>query len=186
MKTSDLHEARLVQLQFNKEGPPVEELDVFTGEEVLRENAGPTGSLCFVDDTNKEETSPQLHGFRLFAIVKETGVDDEGLREFRNDYFPYPTYKDQQRVFYTALGSGKISFGFNPLGIIKMIQDSLKRIKELGVKSYNVKGEGLIQGGWIIFDKNGVPQAAFQENAKERIPVDDILAELKKIEDRAN
>lgn len=47
-------------------------------------------------------------------------------------------------------------------------------------------GEGLIQGGWIIFDKNGVPQAAFQENAKERIPVDDILAELKKIEDRAN
>ena len=93
------------------------------------------------DDTNKEESSPQLHGFRLLAIVKETGVDDEGLREFRNDYFPYPTYKDQQRVFYTALGSGKISFGSNPLGIIKMIQDSLKRIKELGVKSYNVKGE---------------------------------------------
>ncbi len=47
-------------------------------------------------------------------------------------------------------------------------------------------GEGLIQGGWIIFDKNGVPQAAFQENAKERIPIDDILAELRKLEDQAN
>lgn len=46
------------------------------------------------------------------------------------------------------------------------------------------KGEGLIQGGWIIFDKSGVPQAAFQENAKERIPIDDILVELKKIADQ--
>ncbi|KAL3791915.1 hypothetical protein HJC23_010775 [Cyclotella cryptica] len=193
MKTSDLHEARLIQLQFNKDDPPVEELNVFKGEEVLRENSGPMVrgdarillSKVAKDDTNKDETSPQLHGFRLLAIVKETGVDDEGLREFRNDYFPYPTYKDQERVFYTALGSGKISLGFNPLGIIKMIQDSFKRIKELGVKSYNMKGEGLIQGGWIIFDKSGVPQAAFQENAKERIPIDDILAELKKIEDQA-
>lgn len=137
-------------------------MDVFTGEEVLRENSGAMGSLCFVvrrpgwplvrgdarillskiaKGTNEEDTSPQLLGFKLLAIVKETGVDDEGLREFRNDYFPYPTYKDQERVFYTALGSGKISFGFNPLGIIKMIQDSFKRIKELGVKSYNMKGK---------------------------------------------
>eukprot|EP00804_Cyclotella_cryptica_P031310 CCRYP_011120-RA/>CCRYP_011120-RA protein AED:0.08 eAED:0.08 QI:81/1/1/1/1/0.66/3/735/118 len=48
MKTSDLHEARLIQLQFNKDDPPVEELNVFKGEEVLRENSGPMGSLCFV------------------------------------------------------------------------------------------------------------------------------------------
>jgi hypothetical protein len=40
--------SQLVQLQFNKEGPPIEEVDVFTGEEVLRDNAGPRGSLCFV------------------------------------------------------------------------------------------------------------------------------------------
>lgn len=79
-------------------------------------------------------------GFKLFALVKETGIDDEGLRDFYNEYFTYPIYKDQERVFYTALGSGKISLGFNPLGIIKMIQDSFKRIRELGVKSWNLKG----------------------------------------------
>lgn len=149
---------------------------------------------------------PELQGYKVFAIVKETGVDDEGLREFHQEYFNHTTYKDQARVFYTALGSGKISVGFNPLGIIKMIQDSFKRIKELGVKSYNMKGqcrctrfvnssvvltsfvtklvvlgEGLLQGGWIIFDKEGVPKAAFQENAKERIPIDKIVEEVKKL-----
>lgn len=90
---------------------------------------------------NKDGTSPELQGLKVFAIVKETGIDDEGLREFHNEYFKHSTYKDQQRVFYNALGSGKISVGFNPLGFIKMIQDSFKRIKELGIKSYNMKGE---------------------------------------------
>lgn len=80
-------------------------------------------------------------GFRLFALVKETGIDDEGLHEFYDEYFTYPTFKDQERAFYTALGSGKISLGFNPLGILKMIQDSLKRVRDLGVKSWNLKGE---------------------------------------------
>lgn len=37
-------------------------------------------------------------------------------------------------------------------------------------------GEGLIQGGWIIFDANGEPKAAFKEDANERIPINDILA----------
>lgn len=152
--------SQLVQLQFNKEGPAIEEVDVFTGEEVLRDNAGPRGSLCFVVrrpgwplvradarilqskmDEDKNGASSELHGFKVFAIVKETGIDDDGLREFHDEYFAYTTYKDQERVFYTALGSGKISFGFNPLGILKLIQDSFKRIKDLGVKSYNIKGE---------------------------------------------
>lgn len=80
----------------------------------------------------------------MFAIVKETGIDDEGLLEFYKEYFPHPTYKDQGRLFYTALGSGQISVGFNPVSIIKMIQDSLKRINDLGVKSYNIKGEKVL------------------------------------------
>ena len=81
-----------------------------------------------------------MHGLKIFAIVKETGIDDAGLNEFYDEYFKYPAYKDHERVFYNALGSGTISFGFNPLGIIKLIQDSFKSMKELGVKSYNMKG----------------------------------------------
>ncbi len=72
--------------------------------------------------------------------MKETGIDDEGLNEFATEYFPHPTYKDQSLVFYNALGSGKLSIGFNPFAMIQLIRDSMKRIKELGVKSYNTKG----------------------------------------------
>jgi hypothetical protein len=121
----------------------------------------------------------EFKGFNFRAIVKETGVDDEGLNEFATEYFPYPTYKDQALTFYNSLGSGKLSLGFNPVAMIKFILDSLKRTKELDIKSYNTKGEGFLQGGWILFDRNGIPQAAFQENAKQRVPIDDILKEMK-------
>ena len=43
-------------------------------------------------------------------------------------------------------------------------------------------GEGLLQGGWILFDKEGIPQAAFQENAKKRVPIADILEEVKSMQ----
>lgn len=82
-------------------------------------------------------------GFRVRAIVKETGVDDGGLNEFATEYFPHPTFKDQARAFYHALGSGKISIGFNPKAMWNLIKDSKKRIKELDVKTHNVKGKSL-------------------------------------------
>jgi len=76
-----------------------------------------------------------------------------------------------------------MSIGYNPLAMIKFIMDSLKRTKELGIKSYNTKGEGFLQGGWILFDKEGIPRAAFQENAKVRVPIDDLLKEVKLMRD---
>ena len=83
-----------------------------------------------------------LDGFRVRSVVKETGVDDGGLNEFGTEYFPHPTYKDQDRAFYHALGSGNISVGYNPFAIIKLIKDSMKMIKDLDIKSHNMKGEG--------------------------------------------
>mmetsp|Transcript_42349 Transcript_42349/g.72326 ORF Transcript_42349/g.72326 Transcript_42349/m.72326 type:complete len:81 (-) Transcript_42349:479-721(-) len=61
----------------------------------------------------------------------------------------------------------------------KWIKESMKKIKELDVKTHNTKGEGWLQGGWILFDPSGTPKAAFQENAKQRVPIDDILKEMK-------
>mmetsp|Transcript_17196 Transcript_17196/g.41259 ORF Transcript_17196/g.41259 Transcript_17196/m.41259 type:complete len:81 (-) Transcript_17196:1572-1814(-) len=66
--------------------------------------------------------------------------------------------------------------------MVGFIMDSLKRIKEFDIKSYNQKGEGFLQGGWILFDKEGIPQAAFQENAKQRVPLVDILKEVKSMQ----
>jgi len=36
-----------------------------------------------------------------------------------------------------------MSIGYNPLAMIKFIMDSIKRTKELGIKSYNTKGENV-------------------------------------------
>jgi len=115
--------------------------------------------------------------------VKETGVDDEGLNEFATEYFPHPTYKDEALTFYNSLGSGEIAVGFNPFSMIKLIWDGMNRAGELDVKGHNYsKGEGWLQGGWILFDPNGTPKAAFQENAKMRVPIDDILKEVQSMQ----
>lgn len=115
-----------------------------------------------------------FQGLSVKAIVKETGIDDEGLNEFYNEYFPHDTYKDGELKFYHALGSGKMNLGFNPMAIFQLIQRSTK---EKG----NVKGEGFLQGGWILFKPDGEPVAAFQENAKKRVPIDNIVAAIKKM-----
>ncbi|KAL3767935.1 hypothetical protein ACHAW5_006856 [Stephanodiscus triporus] len=181
MNTDDLHEATLVSVKFGSD-PLVEETDVFTGREVLTTNPGSVvrGDARILQ---AKKDAGELEGFRICSIVKETGIDDEGLNEFATEYFPYETYKDQGLTFYNALGAGKMSIGYNPLAMIKFIMDSIKRTKELGIKSYNTKGEGFLQGGWILFDKEGIPRAAFQENAKVRVPIDDLLKEVKLMRD---
>ena len=147
-----LHEATLISIKFGS-SPLVEETAVFKGREVLAANSGTCGTLAFVvrrpgwplvrGDARilqSKKDAGEFEGFNLLSIVKETGIDDEGLNEFATEYFPHPTYKDQALVFYNALGSGKLSIGFNPFAMIQLIRDSMKRIKELGVKSYNTKG----------------------------------------------
>jgi len=190
MKTADFHKATLVSLKFDTD-TLVEEIDVFTGKEVLTTDPGPIGTLVFVvrrpgwplvrGDARilqSKINAGEFQGFHVRSIVKETGIDDQGLNEFVTEYFPYSTYKDQARTFYDALGSGKMSIGFNPLAMVRLITDSMTRMKELDVKTYNAKGEGFLQGGWILFDPSGTPRAAFQENAKKRVPINDILEEV--------
>lgn len=44
-------------------------------------------------------------------------------------------------------------------------------------------GEGFLQGGWILFDKEGIPRAAFRENAKQRVPINDLMKEVQLMRD---
>ena len=47
--------------------------------------------------------------------------------------------------------------------------------------SGNLKGEGLIQGGIIIFDKHGKARYAYIEQTGSEIPIDDIIRAVRMV-----
>lgn len=47
--------------------------------------------------------------------------------------------------------------------------------------SGNMTGEGLIQGGIIIFDKDGKAKYAYREETGFEVPINDILAAVKMV-----
>jgi len=126
------------------------------------------------------ETNP-LDGFGLFGVVKETGVDDEGLIDFHSKYFPRPLYRDEDKAFYDALGGRKLKLTtYNPFKWYRFVKSMSKRHKEKGLEG-NMKGEGLVQGGVIVFGKDGKAKYAYEEDTGSEIPLDDILAAVKQV-----
>jgi len=122
-----------------------------------------------------------LDGFGLFGIVKEVGVDDEGLAEFQSNFFPHPLYRDELKTFYTALGARKLAAkSWNPYKIFRGLRNVYKRLKEKKI-SGNLTGEGLIQGGIIIFDKNGKARYAYREETGFEVPINDIIAAVREV-----
>lgn len=122
-----------------------------------------------------------MDGFGIFGVVKEVGVDDEGLAEFESDFFPYPLYHDEPNAFYGALGRRKMSVkSWNPIKIFKALRKLKKRLKKKNI-SGNLTGEGLIQGGIIIFDRNGRPRYAYREETGFEVPINDIIAAVRMV-----
>jgi hypothetical protein len=118
-----------------------------------------------------------LNGFNLFGIIKETGVDDEGLLEFHSQHYPKPLYRDEDLVFYKEfLGDRKFGLRtFNPLRLYRGYKNMKGRLTEKGLEG-NMIGEGLKLGGVVLFGKDGTPKYAYQEVSGMEMPVDDIAA----------
>lgn len=55
-----------------------------------------------------------------------------------------------------------------------------KRLSSKGI-SGNMKGEGLVQGGVIIFDASGTARFAYREETGSEIPVEDIIAVVREL-----
>ena len=122
--------------------------------------------------------------FGLFGILKEVAVDDEGLLEFHDNYFNYPLYMDPSQQFYEAMGKRKITKlrTWNPLRIYRGFKSMQARLANKTDLIGNMKGEGLIQGGMIVFDKQGDARAVYLEETGREPPVDDLLEALKAIQ----
>lgn len=127
-----------------------------------------------------------LSQFGMFGVVKETGVDDEGLRVFQKDHFAYPIYRDENLDFYRAFGDKKITEDIslwsllNPFKIYRSFKDMGKRMEEKGLEG-NLVGEGLKKGGIIVFGSDGEPKYAYPEITGSALETDDIVAALKDV-----
>jgi hypothetical protein len=91
----------------------------------------------------------------LWAIIKETRVDDIGLTDFYNKFFSFPIYRDENLATYKAFGNRKIALStWNPLRLYTGFKSMSGRLKEKKIEG-NYVGEGLVQGGILIFDAKG-------------------------------
>lgn len=96
----------------------------------------------------------------MFGVVKEINVDDEGLAEFQA-YFDVPLYLDTNLQLYEYLGNRKLGLTtWNPWRLYKGFREMTKRLTEKNITG-NLKGEGLIQGGVMVFNNNKV--SVFEE-----------------------
>jgi AhpC/TSA antioxidant enzyme len=173
----------------------VKEVGQISSHDVIQRHTGDFGSIGFVvrrpgcvlcrehgltlSTLAADETKP-FAGFGLFGVIKET-VDEEGLIEF-SEVFPEKLYKDTDLVFYKALGERRLS-------IVTMLSSFLysflfkrsewkafgKRLEDKKLKG-NLKGEGLLQGGVIVFDKSGIPLYAYIEDLGTDLPVSELVA----------
>ena len=110
----------------------------------------------------------------FWGVVKETGVDDVGLLEFYEKYFKFPLYKDDELQIYKAQGNRKIKLRtFNPFSLWKGYKDMGRRIAAKNIEG-NMVGEGLIQGGILVFNKAGEIKYALEENVGRELELDDI------------
>lgn len=123
-----------------------------------------------------------MGGFKLFGVIKETGVDDSGLMEFYDKYYKYSLYRDQDLIFYNAFGKNSIFKGFswNPFQTYNLVKDMNNRVKEKKIDG-NLIGEGLKTGGVFIFGKDGSPKYAYPEITGTPINEDEFLMAVRAV-----
>lgn len=148
---------------------------------LCREEGRTLSQLAAVPTGDKK--SSKLSGFELFGIVKETGVDNEGLIEFHDKFFSYPLYRDDANQFYGALGNRKLGLEtWNPFRLYRGFKEMNERLAEKEI-SGNMKGEGIVQGGIVVFDNGGKVRGVYLEKTGNDFPTEDLLSVVKSIRD---
>ena len=114
--------------------------------------------------------------FGIIGIIKETGVDNEGIAKFHRDYFNYQLYCDKTYAFYQALGDRKVGvqFAFNPLALLDLLCNAYSRLTSKGVEG-NMLGEGFTQGGLIFFGTDGKPKFSYEEETGKDVPIQELV-----------
>ena len=132
------------------------------------------------ESSSSSSSSPPFH---LFGIVKEVGVDDLGLMEFNEQYFHHlPIYHDVENAIYNAFGKRSIFKlrTWNPLSIYRGFVQIGQRLAQQNITG-NYKGEGIVQGGILLFDPKGTLRYSINEEIGTPFDTDAIVAALREI-----
>jgi AhpC/TSA antioxidant enzyme len=113
-----------------------------------------------------------------WAVVKEINVDNDGLLNLYQTYFRFPFFRDERLALYSALGDRRVGLIHNPFKFLNM----RKRLDKKGIKGNMIgKGEGMILGGVLVFNRNGHIRYAYQEQFTRELPIDEIRAAIHQV-----
>ena len=126
----------------------------------------------------------------VIGVIKEVApcttakTDEElGVQEFQDQYWPFPLYLDEDKEFYTSLGSRTFSDlpgTWNPFEFWRGLKSIGERIKEKNLDG-NMRGEGLVLGGIFVIDPKKQSVEVFPESTGKEIPTADIAEAVKKV-----
>lgn len=140
-----------------------------------------------MDSIATEYADTVAKDFAFLGIIKEVGVDDEGLSDFSAKYYPgRQLYLDEALDFYRLLGDGSVRKMsllrtlLRPIKLYRGIKEIGRRHTEKGIEQ-NMKGEGLVQGGVIVFDSEVKPVYVYQEKTGDELPREEILDAMREV-----
>jgi hypothetical protein len=193
---------QMIELDISVSPSHVKGTNMVRGADMIEKHSGKYGSICLVVRrpgcffcrqqaltlSVLAALYPDMDGFRLFAVVKETGVDDHGLIEYYDKYFTFPTYCDKSWALYTALGNRRVGFNllWNPSSVFSILCESAQSLRAKSVDDSANKGEGLVQGGIVFIGSDGKPKYAYQEETAVQLRVGDILAAIDAIKQQSS
>jgi hypothetical protein len=119
------------------------------------------------------ELAKEERGVSFWGIVKETGIEEEGIITFYKEFFHFPLYKDEKWRTYKAMGDRKLS----PLKAIKRAFEARSRWTRKGITNQFKAGDIWLQGGILIF-KNGVLRYAYEEDFGRELNLSEIQATI--------
>jgi hypothetical protein len=113
-----------------------------------------------------------------FACVKEIDVDNEGLLGLYQSYFRFPFFRDTNWNIYKVLGDRRV----NILTALWRYKSAKARWESKGLSGNMIgKGEGMLLGGVMVFDRKGELQYAYKEKFGLALPVDEIRTAINNI-----
>ena len=113
----------------------------------------PSCPSCREHGLQLKDFAAKDHKLALIGAVKEAGTADVELLTFYQRFFRNPIYKDEKWNVFKALGGRKMSIMEAVIGFMR----SKKRFQRKGIPlvTKHRAGDSFMQGGVMIFDKNG-------------------------------